>query len=330
MADYDNEVLRLYEEEGLSYADIAQKAGLTYKQVNHGITRARKKRAIEYEDKKQYTEEDVESFIHSMIALQEAREKINTKQVKATIRINDTKPIGVVYWGDWHIGAAGVDYKLFEEDLKKIKETDGLYFIGAGDYKDNYLTGGHPGAQYEQIIQPGMQDLAVKHYMGQVSEKCLALVRGCHDDWDKKQGDKDFLETLCDITESVNLWHGGELTIKIQNEEYLWRCRHKYKYQSTLNLENAMRRIMELQGPCDVAAEAHLHNGYVMKRHIMGEYRVMLRSGSYKIWDEFGQRLAGYEGKPAVPVIIMFPERHRLIEELFLDDGIKILGELRK
>ncbi len=328
MAAHDKEALELFES-GLSYRAIAERFGLTEKAINHAILRARKAKRIEYEDKKAYTEEDVENFIKAMISLQEKREKLNTKQVQATIRLNEGKPVGVAYWGDWHIGAAGTNYKMFEQDLRKIRDTEGLYFIGAGDFKDNYISGTHVGAQFEQVIQPGMQDVAVKHYFGQVSEKCLALVRGCHDDWDRKQGDKDFLETLCDITDSVNLWHGGELTIKLGDQSYFWRCRHRYKYQSSLNLENAMRRIMETQGPCDVAAEAHLHNGYVMKRYMMGEYRIMLRCGTYKIWDEFGQKLAGYKGEPAVPVVIMFPDRHTLIGELFLDDAIEILRGLR-
>ncbi len=289
-----------------------------------------KRSQIQYEDKREYTTRDVTHFINSMISLQGAKAKLNTKQTKATIRINEEKPIGVAYWGDWHIGAAGTNYQLFDEDLNKIRDTDGLYFIGAGDYKDNYLTGGHAGAQYEQDIQPGMQDTVVTHYMEQVGDKCLALIRGCHDDWDKKMGDKDFIETLCERTDSVNLWHGGELTLKVGEQEYFWRCRHKYKYQSSLNLENAMRRIMEIQGPCDVAAEAHLHNGYIMTRHMMGEYRVMLRSGTYKVWDEFGQKLAGYKGKPSVPVIIMSPDKHVMRTELFLDDAIEVLEALRR
>lgn len=330
MAEYDNEALRLFEEEDKSYAEIADILGINYKQVNHAINRSRKKRKIKYEDKKEYTDSDVDDFISAMISLQEKQERINTRQVKATIRLNEDKPVGVAYWGDWHIGGVGVDYKLFEKDLRKIRDTEGLYFIGAGDYKDNYITGVHPGSQFEQIIQPGMQDLAVKRYMEQVGDKCLALVRGCHDDFDKKNVDRDFIETLCDITNSVNLWHGGEVTIKVGNESYLWRCRHKYKYQSSLNLENAMRRINEVQGPCDVAAEAHLHNGYIMKRHLMGDYRIMLRCGAYKIWDEYGQKLAGYKGKPAIPVVIMFPNKHTMIDELFLDDAIEILNGLRK
>ena len=91
-----------------------------------------------------------------------------------------------------------------------------------------------------------------------------------------------------------------------------------------------MRRINELQGPCDVAAEAHLHNGYIMTRNLMGADRIMLRSGTYKLSDEYGEKLAGYKGHHAVPTVIMFPDEHRMIGELCLDDAITILGGLRR
>lgn len=312
---------------------LAEEFGISRGQVCHALRRVREERkssSIDYEDKRDYTDDDVKNCIKAMVEYQDQAAKLDRKQVKTNIRIKDEKPIGVAYWGDWHIGAGGVNYRAFEEDLRKIRDTEGLYFIGAGDYKDNYIDGAPPGGQYEQIIQPGMQDKAVQYYLEQVGEKCLALIRGCHDDWDKKSGDKDFLEYLSYITDSVNLWHGGEVTIKLAEQEYFWRCRHRYKYQSSLNLENAMRRIMEIQGPCDVAAEAHLHNGYVMARHLMGQYRFMLRSGTYKIWDEYGQKLAGYKGKPSVPVVLMRPDRHALLAVLFIDEAIDILSAIRK
>lgn len=288
----------------------------------------RSKGKITFEDKKEFTVDDIDEYAKKVHELQKAMDKLNTKQVKATFSIDDDKPVAIAHWGDWHEGALGVNYDRLEADTEIIANTDGLYWIGMGDYKDNYLTGGHPGAQYEQIIQPGMQDLLVKRRMERTADNCIALVRGCHDDWDKKTGDKDFLTSMCEVTNAINLWHGGDLYIKFGQCDYHWKVRHKYKYESTLNLENAMRRIMEMQGPCDVAASAHLHNPYFMERHLMGEFRIMLRSGSYKIWDEFGQKLAGYKGKAGVPVIIIFPDSKRMIP-LMLEEAIPVLKALR-
>ena len=288
-----------------------------------------KKSCVVYEDKKEFTEADVGTYIQTMKAFQKAGEKLNKRQTKATLRIADNKPVAITWWSDWHIGAMGTDYEQFEKDLKVIEETDGLYFIGGGDYKDNYITGTHAGGGFEQAIQPGQQDLVVKHYMTKVADKCLALVRGCHDDWDKKMGDKDFIQTLCDATDSINLWHGGDLYIKIGEQEYHFKCRHKYKFESSLNTLNSMRRIMEVQGPCDVAMVAHLHNPDREDRHLMGQMRTLLRGGSYKVWDEFGQKLAGYKGKMGVPAIIIYPGEKKHISFINLQDCVTYLQAIR-
>lgn len=294
------------------------------------LSAARKSVAVDFEDKREYDEEDVENALAAVVNLQDKMSRLDNKQTRTAIRLNEELPVGIAFWGDWHVGGFGTDYKQLDQDVNKIRDTDGLYSVGTGDYKDNYVLGSPPGGKFEQIMQPGMQDIAVGRHMEQVAGKMLALIRGCHDDWDKKSGDRDFVEHLCHITNSVNLWHGGELTIKLGDQEYLIRARHKYKYQSSLNLENAMRRINEIQGPCDIAVEGHWHEGYVMHRHLMGLDRIMLRAGSYKVWDEYGQKLAGYEGKPMVPVVIIRPDFRSIQVELFLDRGIETLNNLRR
>jgi hypothetical protein len=55
----------------------------------------------------------------------------------------------------------------------------------------------------------------------------------------------------------------------------------------------------------------------------------MLRSGSYKIWDEHGQQLAGYKGKVGIPVVVMYPDRHHMINFDNLEDAIVHLKAVR-
>lgn len=298
-----------------------------YENVKKYFTRHKGK--IEYIDKKEPTEYDVEAFLQAMRELQQKIQNLDTKQTKASFEIKDDKPVAIAWWSDWHEGALGTDYEQLDKDTQTIANTDGMYWIGGGDYKDNYQTHGHPGSQYGQIIQPGMQDMAVKHRMNKVAHNSIALVRGCHDDWDKKNGDKDFIATLCEEINAINLWHGGDLYIKAGSQEYHWKARHKYKFESSLNLENSMRRIMEIQGPCDVACAAHLHNPYYMERHLMGEHRILMRSGSYKIWDEFGQKIAGYKGKVGVPCVILFPDTKQMMP-MYLDRAVIVLKALRR
>jgi hypothetical protein len=284
---------------------------------------------IKYIDKKEIKPNAIEDYMDVMCKLQEAEEAIDDKQITATVQIDSDRPIGIALWGDWHMGASGTDYKRFNEDKEKIINTDGLYWVGMGDYKDNYQSFGHKGAQYEQIIQPGMQDKLVKKVIKETAENNIALIRGCHDDWDYKASNLDFISTLCEISGSINLWHGGDLFIELGGIKYHFKLRHKYPFESSLNVENSARRMMELQGVSDVAGTAHKHNPFTIQRYIAGEFRILCRSGSYKMWDEFGQKLAGYKGKSGVPVIILFPKKKKIMH-MMLEDAIGYLEYLRK
>jgi hypothetical protein len=61
----------------------------------------------------------------------------------------------------------------------------------------------------------------------------------------------------------------------------------------------------------------------------MGEHRILGRSGSYKIWDEFGQKIGGYKGKPGVPTVILFPDKKKMIV-MYLEEAVQVLKALRK
>jgi hypothetical protein len=279
-------------------------------------------------DKKEPTIEDVDNLISSVQKLQKAQQAIDPKQVKVTFKTNDDKPICIAWWGDWHLGGSGVDYDKFHEHQQIIEDTEGLHWIGAGDYRDNYLPR-MPFGNNEQTIPAGTQDLMVKHELKKVAHNCIGLVRGCHEDFSKQNSDTDLIQSMCEITKeygqgAVNLWHGGDIHIEHGGFNYHYKCRHKYKFESSLNTMNSMRRIMEIQGPCDVACVAHLHNPEINERMLMGAFRVMMRGGSYKVWDEHGQKLAGYKGISGVPCTIIYPNKKRMIP-MFLDEAVRFL-----
>lgn len=287
------------------------------------------KNNIVFEDKKLLPDEfDIEECYEALKGLEKSLDDLDTKQTKTTVTIKDNKPIAIAFWGDWHLGARGIDYEQFDSDRETIKTTDGLYFIGMGDYKDNQSSFVHK-ATNESVISQGVQDVLVQNFFKEVSDKSIAIIRGCHDDWDKKLGDKDFVQVLCEITNSVNLWHGGKVNIKLGGQAYKIFARHKYKNESSLNTTNAQRNMLNDCGSVDVAALGHKHFPDMQMLDRMGQKVVYLRSGSLKKYDEFGQKLAGYEGKKSIPVIILFPDQHKIIPFQELGDAITHLKALR-
>ena len=112
----------------------------------------RSKGCITYEDKKEPTEQDIEDFYSQIKATNNALMKLEKKQTETTINIDDDKPIAISFWGDWHIGSKGLDYEQFDKDLELINNTDGLYCIGMGDYKENNNALVHPSSSSRILI----------------------------------------------------------------------------------------------------------------------------------------------------------------------------------
>ena len=52
---------------------------------------------------------------------------------------------------------------------------------------------------------------------------------------------------------------------------------------------------------------------------------VFVRSGTYKIIDEFGQKLNGYKGTYGLPVIVLYPKEKRFVPFIDFTTGIKFL-----
>ena len=285
---------------------------------------------VTFEDKKDPAPQDVDEYYDQLKRMNDCVMNLEKKQTKATISINDDQPIGIAHWGDWHIGDKGIDYTRFDEDQAIINETEGLYVVGMGDYKGNGSALVHPSSTQDSVATTDMQDMVVQRKFEQTQDKHIVTIRGCHDDWDKRNANKDFIQSLCDITGAINLWHGGIINLTVGKVEYRIGARHKYKYESSLNTTNTQRNFMNEYGPCDVIAFAHKHFCDMQQLQRMGESVIYLRSGGYKVYDEFGQKLAGYEAIHGVPMVIYFPDKKQTIPFRSLDDGVKMLEALRR
>lgn len=284
---------------------------------------------VTFEDKKEPVPEDVDAYFEQLIAINDAAMKLETKQNKANICIDESKPIGIAYWGDWHVGGKGIDYRQLDADADTIAQTDGLYVIGMGDYKENASALVHQQSTQENIATTDMQDKVVLRIFERTKEKHIVTIRGCHDDWDKRNANKDFVQALCDITGAVNLWHGGIINLTVDNQEYRIGARHKYKFESSLNTTNTQRNFINDFGVCDVVAVAHKHYCEVYDTRKQKQDTIHLRSGSYKLYDEFGQKLAGYEGMYGIPIVILFPDKHLALPFRDFQTGLEMLKALR-
>lgn len=342
MGDWRDDVKRL-REEGKSWTETAKIVmrrgypdmdGLGETQVirrcRHVIAGAAQRGNVTFEDKKEITDTDVDAYFNQLKALNAAAMNLEQKQTRANISIADDKPVGIAFWSDWHVGAKGINYEQLDADTELIAQTDGLHVFGLGDYKDNASALVHANSTLETIAPTDMQDMIVQRIFKRTAGRHCITIRGCHDDWDKRNANKDFVQSICDITGAVNLWHGGIVNLSVGDEEYRIGARHKFKFESNLNTTNSQRNFINENGHCDIVAVAHKHYCEIQDTRRMGQETIYLRSGSYKQYDEFGQKLAGYEGIYGVPVVILYPDRHYMMPVQDLRKAVEMLNELRK
>ncbi len=254
---------------------------------------------------------------------------------------DDGGPIAIAFTGDWHVGNLGTDYEALYHDLDLLSQP-GVYYVGMGDYWDNYKVGSKAGAGiYDSVVaSPKEQERAAFRLLQRLPNRWLALTRGCHLDWEVVHNGTDPTDRLVEglgknvLGQSVaNLGYGGVLKLFVGSETYTGLVRHKYGAGSQ-NSTNAQRRASAeypISNLWDFVTLAHLHFNDLHEPTAAGREQVWLRSGAYKVLDEYGQRIGGYEGSPGIPLLILWPDRHLMlpIKGTKLTLGLGILSALR-
>lgn len=273
---------------------------------------------------------DIEDLIQKTIALQCSLDNLSTKQTKLSLNIKDNKPIAIGFWGDWHLGSKGCDYNQWQNDVKIISNLEGFYYIGMGDYV-NLALDAHKGENFDELLTPSQQLQMANYGFYKTKNQAIGLLRGCHPDRLQSNTDTDIIEEFSKNADCANLWHGAEINLIINDIQYDLRVRHKAPGESVINTTNAQRKQCETKGETDIVALAHLHYLDVQQRGLQGREEVtFVRSGTYKIFDEYGQKLNGYKGNYGVPMCILYPNEKKIVPFRDFEAGIKFLNFERR
>lgn len=313
-----------------TYADrLTEKFGLLFTKdgVRNKLRRSQKNK-ISYFDKKN-DDQNIEEFLQMVIESQKKLQQMDDRQTSITVDIDDDKPIGIAFTGDWHVGGLYTDHEAMKRDFAVLRDTDGLYNITMGDYNDNYITRSHAGGQFEQIIHPDKQKELCKYFFAEfLGESNLAVIKGNHDNWENKETGEDFVKYIARLINSPYLWYGGEIKLKLGEQTYQIHAHHAYKYNSSINTTNSQRNLFN-HTHADVIALGHIHHNEKHEKTMGGKDTVWLRTGSYKLTDDYSQWIGGYKADNRVPMVIFWPDKKKFLGFRDLYDGVKYLEMLR-
>ena len=110
-------------------------------------------------------------------------------------------------------------------------------------------------------------------------------------------------------------------------------AKHDYGGKSNITKTNSARRLWT-EWPhswqtADVIALAHLHEPNVSIQQQRGQDVVWLRSGAFKLVDEYALS-KGYKSCYGVPIVVFFPGTRKMVPFLDFDEGVRYLRMVRR
>ncbi len=246
-------------------------------------------------------------------------------------------PVGIAWMSDIHAGGK-ILYERFEQDLSTIGDTDGLFLCVNGDLTDNTKPQGKSGtALYAAVMgAPGLQLAYVATRLEAVRHKLLVIAEGNHDGFDGRWAG---IDRLPDLTKHLGCEYftetGGSIFATVGGHTYHLVMRHNHRGNSQISKGNSARRLWD-EWPwsfenADVVALAHTHEPHLEQVMRKGEIVTYLRSGTYKISDEWAEN-NGWRSAYGVPITVLFPGERKIVAfhgSQFIE-GVNYLSMVRK
>lgn len=252
------------------------------------------------------TDQDTEKLLQAYLSVMEAARLFHTSQQSARVTIQGNMPVGLVHFGDPHIGAWGWAAQRMLDDWRIAAEEDGLFVNFLGDEIDNFI---FHFAKWASVMPPGHQRRIMHYLCGKLRDKVVAMVLGNHLHWTKKVADIDYTQELAWLDKAVYLGHGGDLHVTVGSQTYHGYLRHKARGSSALNKANSARRTSDDIGGADFSVEAHLHDPWMHMEYKARKRQIWMRTGTYKLADDHAEAEGFAPAHCDMPMLILYPDQ---------------------
>ena len=275
----------------------------------------------------------VEEMIESMSKRSAIRAKHAAAAKWMPFKVNSNLPIGLAYIGDPHMDDDGCNWELLRRDCKIMKETPGLYGIGAGDYHNNWV--GRLQALYAS--QSATKDDAWRlinwFFKDSGINWLLALVDN-HDAWN--DGTRMLAEVAKYQCPVVN-WRAQFKLVFPNRRECLIDAAHNFKGTSIWNNMHGPLRAAKLGGIAHLYLAGDHHVWGLVQSECEETNRVynLARARGYKFRDSYARENGFGEqnhGSTVVAIINPQAKSDACFIKCFADlqDGAEYLKYLRK
>lgn len=257
-------------------------------------------------------------------------EKARDARTWFTIKVRETKPYGILKFGDIHLGDPGCNVPLLRKHLEIAKQ-DGIYSINMGDTQNRWVG---------RLIKKYMEQPATRSQENRLSEWLLrdsgaawiVWLLGNHDMWDDGVS---FFKRLAPGLVPMLEWNAKFHIEHPNGSKVSFDLSHGRKGKSLWNELHGTLRDAKLGAPAHVFGTGHTHN-FAMEKIEIPERRAapwLLQTSGYKRMDSFARDngFLDYERGSSILIIVDPSDAAEPVYHCFddIEKGAAVLRWLR-
>ena len=239
------------------------------------------------------------------------------------------KPMTFLFLTDVHYLSTRSETELLNHMLGLVRNTPNFTVITGGDDCDsfNVSLGKLATGVMENPLETGIQGEMWRSKMKVLDDlgKIVGMVFGNHTDWNWGTSGIDFYDTYLGRFGCPLFTSGGELHIKLGQEQYDVGLTHKYWGTSKLNPTNACKRFLDFEHPnADIILLGHTHQSEVLTFEKGGREVIGAIGGTLKTYDEWARKngIGGRAGSPGI-CITLWPDHHEMVAYKHIDRAVE-------
>jgi hypothetical protein len=248
------------------------------------------------------------------------------------VHVSDTRPIGVLWFGDPHLGTS-TNWKRLERDVALCVASPGLYGANIGDTTNNW-TGRLAKLYADEDISRATERRLAKWFLADAGITWLAWLMGNHDAWEHGA---DILK-LMDIHNRVPMvdWAAKFEIVFAGKTKVRIHAAHDFPGHSMWNPTHAPARAPRMLGSdADLYVCGHRHDWGIQQFEMAEREKcpVSIRVRGYKRNDDYARRNGYQQAEHGAAIMTIIDPTAagpgRVLPFVDVDQGARVLAALR-
>ena len=228
------------------------------------------------------------------------------------IRIEQTRPFGIVWFTDVHLGDNGTDYAALMADLETAAGTPHVYSAFIGDASNNWPTDGRLAKKWaDQETSARTERRLVEWFMRDAGQRWLFWVLGNHDAW---ANGAEILHRMNIEMIPMEDWRAKFRLVLQTGREVRIDAAHDFKGNSQWNSLQGLVKEAKWGEEAHLYIAGHRHTAAIHQEEIAERSTHhkpwLVRARGYKMMDEYAHRHQFAEQQSGKAVITIIDPQH--------------------